>query len=152
MTLAIMPRSTAMPTIVDRKTLGDAVGHFDRQRIAPFGDDPAAMDDEPGRIAAVLDRPDRVAERLAPEILIVVLHQIPRRLGLAGDGELDRPGQALRIGTGLGRGQALPGRLGGNNARSWLSFGRGAVGTIETEGCVEIKSKRPGHGIFTRRR
>jgi hypothetical protein len=48
------------------------------------------VNDKAGRVAPVLDRADGVAEGFAAESLVVVHHQVARRLSLAGDGEVDR--------------------------------------------------------------
>jgi hypothetical protein len=84
------------------------VGHIDAQRIAPFGDDVAVADDQAGRVAAVLDRADRVAKRLAAEGLVMVQHEVARRLAFAGDGEVDRLLQDLRIHADFGGRLVLP--------------------------------------------
>lgn len=69
------------------------MGHVNAGRVAPFGDDIAEMDDEPGRIAALFERADRVTERLAAEGLVVVEvveHEIARIAYFAGNGEIRR--------------------------------------------------------------
>jgi hypothetical protein len=56
------------------------VGEIDPLRLSPLRHDVAAVDDESGLLAAVLDRADRVAERLAAEILVMIEDEIARVL------------------------------------------------------------------------
>jgi hypothetical protein len=73
-----------------KEALGHAVGHIYPERISPFSDDVALVNDDSGRIAALPDRPDRVAERFAAEGLIVVHDQIAWRFRLASNRKVDR--------------------------------------------------------------
>ena len=84
-----------------QQALGDAVGHVDARRLAPFGDDDALVDDDAGLVAAVLDRSDRLAERLAAERPVVIELEVARVLHLARDGEIDRVLEQLRIDAGF---------------------------------------------------
>ena len=84
-----------------QQALGDAVGHVDARRLAPFGDDDALVDDDAGLVAAVLDRSDRLAERLAAERPVVIELEVARVLHFARDGEIDRVLEQLRIDAGF---------------------------------------------------
>jgi hypothetical protein len=91
-----------------QEALGDAVGHVDALRLAPFGDQHALVDDDSGQVAAILDRTDGVAERFSAEGAVVVELEVARILDLACDGEVDRVFQQLRVDAGLRRRFALP--------------------------------------------
>ena len=87
---------------------GDAVGHVDAGRLAPFRDDVTLVHDEAGLVATLLDRTDRVTERLAAEGLVVIDHEVARVLRLARDRVVDRGLQPRAVDAGLGRRPALP--------------------------------------------
>jgi hypothetical protein len=55
------------PDHTRKHALGDAVGHIDAQRFAPFGNDVAPVNDEACRVTAVLDRIDGITDRLSAE-------------------------------------------------------------------------------------
>src|SRR3989449_1134884 len=111
------PRSTLFPyTTLFRSVVGDAdnareqafrhaVSHVHAQGLAPFGDDVALVDDHARQVAAVLDRADRVAERLAPERLVVVEREIARIACFVRDRVIDRVLEPLRVDA------RFPGRL-----------------------------------------
>src|SRR6266516_1847192 len=93
------------------KTFGDAVRHVDPRRLAPFRDHVAAANDQAGGVAAILDRPDRIAERLAAEGLVMIELEIAWRLGLAGDCKIDRVFERLLIHADVGGLPVLPDRV-----------------------------------------
>jgi hypothetical protein len=101
-----------MPITLERKLLVTLCAYVHSQRLSPFGDDVAFVNDDAGRFAAVLDRPDGVAEGLAAESLVMIELEIARRLGLAGDRKVDRIFQERRTDARLGRSLVLPHRIG----------------------------------------
>ena len=109
--LLIIPRSTAIPTMLDRKLFVTLWVMSTRARIAPFGHDVTVPDNQPGRITPVLDRPDCLAERFATKGFIVVQNQVARRLGLAGNGKVDRFFQPPGIDACVRRRLVLPVRI-----------------------------------------
>ena len=129
-----------------KKTLGHAVGHVHPQRISPFGDDVAVVDDEARGIAAFPDGPDGIAERFAAEGLIVVEFQIARRPGLAGDGKVDRIFQQRRADAGLGRRLVLPRRIGVINGGSVVAGLSASPGRGQYQQKCEQGGAMIGHG------
>src|SRR3954447_24846673 len=73
-----------------QKALRDAVRHVDTVGLAPFRDDISLVHDDAGGLATILDRPDSIAEWLAPEGLVVIELEIARRLRLCTHCEGDR--------------------------------------------------------------
>ena len=59
-----------------------AVCHVYTERITPFGGDVAVANDQPGRVAAVLDRPDGLAERFAAKHHELAEHDQSDHVGL----------------------------------------------------------------------
>ena len=102
----------------------DAVGHVDAGGIAPFGDDVAVVDDDAGRVAAVLDRADGVAEGLAAEGLVVVHDQVAGVGAFMRDREVDGGLQRGGVGAIVARGCG-----GARGCRVRAGSGRGPVGS-----------------------
>jgi hypothetical protein len=112
------------------------VGHVDPRRLAPFGDDYPLVHDHAGQVATILDRADRLAERLAPaEGLVVVELEVARVLDLAGDRKVDRRLQELRVDAGLRRRLARP--IGARNALGLRRAGQ--------QGCDQRAHQSPMH-------
>jgi hypothetical protein len=88
------------------------VGHVHALRLAPFRDDVAFVDDDAGLFAAVLDRTDGIAERLAAEVLVVIQNEVARVLRLGCDRVVDRLLQEARVDPGFGRRLPRPFSLG----------------------------------------
>ena len=105
------------PTVVGdtddarQHALGHTVGHVDAQRLAPFGDDISMVNDQAGRVAAVLDGADGVAERFTAERLIVVDDEIARVLDLVRNGKVGGLLEPCRIEPGFHRRFMLPHRI-----------------------------------------
>ena len=110
--LLIMPRSCASPTTEESMLFVMLWVMSTRRRLSPFGDDVAFVNDEAGLVAAVLDRPDRIAERLAAESLVVIEREIARILRFGRDRVVDCGFEQPGIEAGFGRRLALPLRIG----------------------------------------
>ena len=95
-----------------QEALGHAMRHVHTQRLAPFGNDVAFVNDDAGGVAAVLDRPDGIAKRLSPECLVMIELQIARRLGLSRDGKCDRVLQEPGVDARFRRRLLLPHSIG----------------------------------------
>ena len=91
------PRSKASPTTVERKLLVTLKVMSTRCGLAPLGDEVAVAEDDPGRRAARLERPDGVVEGLAGLAQGVVQGQVARGLRFAGDREIDGLLEPARI-------------------------------------------------------
>ncbi len=76
--------------------------------IAPLGDDVTVAEDNPGRTAAIFERADRFAERLAAEGLVMRELEVLRRFGFVGDGEIYRLLKFRPVKTSLLRRPPLP--------------------------------------------
>src|SRR5204862_8267853 len=94
------------------RALGHAVGHVEARGRAPPGDYVAAVNDDAGLLAAVLDRADRLAERLASEGLVMVERQVARVARFARHREIDRALEQRRVDACFGGRLALPERVG----------------------------------------
>ena len=90
------------------KAFRDAVRHVDPRRLAPLRDEVTVANDQAGRIAAVLDRADCLAKRLAAEGLIMVELEIARVLGFARDGKVDGLLERSRVQADIGGTLFLP--------------------------------------------
>jgi hypothetical protein len=90
------------------EALRDAERHVDAPRVAPLGHHVAAAQDHAGGRAALGERAERLAVRLAPEGAEVRLLEVARRLALAGDREGDGLGEPGGVEPHPGGGAALP--------------------------------------------
>jgi hypothetical protein len=68
--------------------------------------------DETGLVGALLDRTDRIAERLAAERLVVIDREVARVLRFGCDRVIDRGFEPRGVDTRFGRRPALPDGVG----------------------------------------
>src|SRR5207245_4326916 len=85
---------------------------FDARWLAQFVVDQAAVNYYAGLVAAVLDRADRLAERLSAERLVVVERQVARVARFARHREIDRALEQRRVDACFRGRLALPERVG----------------------------------------
>jgi hypothetical protein len=79
------------------KTFRNAKAHINAPRVAPFGNYVTAAQDDAGLVAALFERADCFAKRLAPESLIVREFEIARGFRFALDSKINRFFQPRRV-------------------------------------------------------
>jgi hypothetical protein len=115
----------------------EALRHAERVvdliRVAPLGHDVSAVDDEPRLRRAHSEGPDGLAEGLTAERHLVVERQVPRRVRLSGDRDVDRLLDPGGVEPELGGGASLPVGVGAREIRLTRAGCRRSEGEEEKE-------------------